>query len=199
MSDNTPLTGEHLALDLVNTHPYATDLLTTPAGLARWLALESGRIPGESARPTRADLELVREVRAATAAALGAVRRGERPPTDALEVLNRAQLDAPAVRRLGWDGTAVTAVSHRVGATAGRRVAGWLAEAAAELLSGPDAGRVRECEAPDCVMLFLPANPRRRWCSASRCGNRTRVARHYARQKGAGREAEGAHGEAEGA
>ncbi|MFF0450187.1 CGNR zinc finger domain-containing protein [Streptomyces sp. NPDC004609] len=131
----------------------------------------------------RLPLAVPRDVRKATAAALGAVRRGERPPADALDALNRAQLDAPAVRGLAWDGTAVTAVRHRAGATLGQRVAGWLAEAAAELLSGPDAGRVRECEAPDCVLLFVPAHPRRRWCSASRCGNRTRVARHYARRK----------------
>ncbi|MEV3921501.1 CGNR zinc finger domain-containing protein [Actinomadura coerulea] len=32
-------------------------------------------------------------------------------------------------------------------------------------------------------MLFLPAHPRRRWCSAARCGNRVRVARHYRRHR----------------
>ncbi|MEU9839973.1 CGNR zinc finger domain-containing protein [Actinomadura sp. NPDC048032] len=39
------------------------------------------------------------------------------------------------------------------------------------------------CEADDCVLLFLPAHPRRRWCSAARCGNRVRVARHYRRHR----------------
>ncbi|WP_309484534.1 GNAT family N-acetyltransferase [Streptomyces himalayensis] len=33
-------------------------------------------------------------------------------------------------------------------------------------------------------MLFLAAHPRRRRCSASRCGNRMRVSRHYQRQVG---------------
>ncbi|MFF4211720.1 CGNR zinc finger domain-containing protein [Streptomyces sp. NPDC001796] len=37
-------------------------------------------------------------------------------------------------------------------------------------------------------MLFLPAHPRRRWCSAARCGNRVRVARHYQRRKAGQRE-----------
>ncbi|MFC9825694.1 CGNR zinc finger domain-containing protein [Streptomyces erythrochromogenes] len=41
----------------------------------------------------------------------------------------------------------------------------------AELLTDPRAGQVRECEAPDCVLLFLPAHPRRRWCVAGVCGN----------------------------
>ncbi|MFD0573781.1 CGNR zinc finger domain-containing protein [Kitasatospora gansuensis] len=40
------------------------------------------------------------------------------------------------------------------------------------------------------MLLFRPVNPRRQWCSAARCGNRARVARHYRRQK----EAEGAEG-----
>ncbi|MEW2136730.1 CGNR zinc finger domain-containing protein [Streptomyces sp. NPDC005409] len=42
---------------------------------------------------------------------------------------------------------------------------------------------VRACEAQDCVLLFLPAHPRRRWCVAPACGNRARVARYYARHK----------------
>jgi hypothetical protein len=54
----------------------------------------------------------------------------------------------------------------------GARLAAHLAEAAADLLTDPKADRVRACEAADCVMLFQPAHPRRRWCSAARCGNR---------------------------
>ncbi|MFJ7776100.1 CGNR zinc finger domain-containing protein [Streptomyces yangpuensis] len=54
----------------------------------------------------------------------------------------------------------------------------------AELLTDPRVGQVRECEAHDCVLLFLPAHPRRRWCVAGVCGNRARVARYYARHKG---------------
>ncbi|WP_442935215.1 CGNR zinc finger domain-containing protein [Micromonospora sp. CPCC 206061] len=61
--------------------------------------------------------------------------------------------------------------------------AAWLAEAAAELLADPGVTTIRECEADACVMLFLPAHPRWRWCSAARCGNRARVARYYQRHK----------------
>jgi predicted RNA-binding Zn ribbon-like protein len=32
-------------------------------------------------------------------------------------------------------------------------------------------------------MVFLPAHPRRRWCSPTRCGNRARVARYYQRHR----------------
>jgi predicted RNA-binding Zn ribbon-like protein len=57
------------------------------------------------------------------------------------------------------------------------------AEDAAALLAHPDAGLIRKCEAEDCVMLFVGNNARRRWCSATRCGNRVRVSRYYQRSK----------------
>uniref|UniRef100_UPI000B043057 CGNR zinc finger domain-containing protein n=1 Tax=Actinomadura kijaniata TaxID=46161 RepID=UPI000B043057 len=79
-------------------------------------------------------------------------------------------------------GSAVVAERRRTGPD-GARLAAALAEAAADLLGDPAVTRVRRCEADDCVLLFLPAHPRRRWCSASRCGNRVRVARHYQRHR----------------
>jgi predicted RNA-binding Zn ribbon-like protein len=36
---------------------------------------------------------------------------------------------------------------------------------------------------PQCRLLFLPAHPRRRWCSRVLCGNRVRVTRYYQRHK----------------
>ncbi|MFD9258937.1 CGNR zinc finger domain-containing protein, partial [Streptomyces sp. NPDC059538] len=83
----------------------------------------------------------------------------------------------------GRGGVGPAAAAPR-GAAPARRLAAELAEAAAELLTDPRVGQVRECEAHDCVLLFLPAHPRRRWCVASACGNRARVARYYARHKG---------------
>lgn len=99
-----------------------------------------------------------------------------------MRALTEAQRLAPAVRELAWDGAAVTATPRRAGAL-GVRLAAHLAESAADLLTGPGVGKVRRCEAEDCVLLFLPAHPRRRWCSAARCGNRARVARYYQRHK----------------
>lgn len=184
--DLIPLTGEPLALDLVNTHSSAGDLLATPAGLSSWLSLQSERF-GEAAGPAHTelgadDLEAVREVRDHAANALDRVRRGERPSAADLDALNRAQRVAPAVLELAWHGGAVTATRRRAG-TPGERLAAWLAETCAEFLAGPAVTKVRQCAADDCVMLFLPAHPRRRWCSATRCGNRVRVARHYQRHK----------------
>jgi predicted RNA-binding Zn ribbon-like protein len=104
------------------------------------------------------------------------------PPEAALRGLTEAQHAAPPIRELGWDGTAVTATPRRAGPL-GVRLAALLAEAAVDLLTDPAIVGLKECESDDCVMLFLPAHPRRRWCSPTRCGNRARVARYYHRHK----------------
>ncbi|MFG2985323.1 CGNR zinc finger domain-containing protein [Streptomyces sp. NPDC048258] len=177
-----PLTGEPLALDLLNTLTAAGDLVAEPAGLARWLAEQAGRLTpvGDVGA---AEVAAVRAVREAARPALAAVRCGERPPGDALRALNEAMAGAPARRELAWSAEAgLTAAAHRVAAPA-RRLAAELAESVAEFLTDPRVASVRGCEAEDCVLLFLPLHPRRRWCVASACGNRARVARYYARHK----------------
>ncbi|CAM5318197.1 CGNR zinc finger domain-containing protein [Streptomyces griseomycini] len=188
MRDSEPLTGEPLAIDLVNTRPAdgegRTDLLDTPQRLAAWLALEGDRLHGEAGdpEPAEGDLAPVHAVRAHVEAVLHALLRGTEPAETHLRALTDAQRAAPAVRELTWGGTAVTATVRRSGPL-GVRLAARLAEAAADLLTDPAIGRLKRCEANDCVMLFLPAHPRRRWCSADRCGNRMRVARYYQRHK----------------
>ncbi|MCM9079914.1 MULTISPECIES: CGNR zinc finger domain-containing protein [Streptomyces] len=183
MTVTFPLTGEPLALDLLNTEAATGDLVADPAALTAWLAAQAGRLtPVDSVG--EAEVAAVRAVREAARPALDAVRRGERPPAAALRALNEALAAAPSHRVLAWaEEGGITAAAHRP-ADPARRLAAELAEAVAELLTDPRAGQVRECEAHDCVLLFLPAHPRRRWCVASVCGNRARVARYYARHKG---------------
>ncbi|MFH8339802.1 CGNR zinc finger domain-containing protein [Streptomyces sp. AM6-12] len=190
MTESEPLAGEALALDLVNTRPVSgdgrMDLLGTPRQLARWLKLEADRLPesGTDGQPVPDDLVPVHAVREHTEAVVRALLDGAEPPATALRGLTEAQRAAPAVRELGWDGTSVTAVPRRTGPL-GVRVAAALAEAAAGLLTDPAIGRLKECEADGCVLVFLPAHPRRRWCSPARCGNRARVARYYQRHSAA--------------
>ena len=186
MGDLAHLTGEPLAIDLVNTQPAIGDLLTTLGDLRGWLHLQADRYPearhlaaAEFAGP---DLAAVRELRDHIARALDRARRGTPPQVDDLQALHQAQRAAPAVIELTWNGAAVVGSRRRTGPP-GARLAAWLAEAAAGLLADPAVTRIRQCEAADCVMLFLAGHPRRRWCSPTRCGNRVRVARHYRRHK----------------
>ncbi|KJY24268.1 CGNR zinc finger domain-containing protein [Streptomyces katrae] len=183
-----PLTGEPLALDLLNTRPAdAGDLIADRAGLAAWLAVEGDRL-SRVAEVGEAEVAAAHAVREAAGPALEAVRRGERPPAGALEALNAVLAAAPVRRELCWsEPTGLVAAPHREAAPAAR-LAAELAEAVVDLLTDARVTSVRVCEADDCVLMFLPAHPRRRWCVASVCGNRARVARYYARHKGSGPE-----------
>jgi len=55
-----------------------------------------------------------------------------------------------------------------------------LSRSALALLAAPAREQLELCRAPGCILFFLKQRPRQLWCSSS-CGNRARVARHYAR------------------
>ncbi len=61
-----------------------------------------------------------------------------------------------------------------------------VAASAADLLAGGDLSYLRKCENPACILYFydVSKNHKRRWCSMSMCGNRSKVAAHYKRQRG---------------
>ena len=56
-----------------------------------------------------------------------------------------------------------------------------MARAATELLGGPQAEKLRKCQAPDCDHFLVSRMRGQLWCSPTGCGNRVRVARHYQR------------------
>ena len=62
-----------------------------------------------------------------------------------------------------------------------------VARDAVRLLGGPQAARIKECEHPDCSLLFVDETQsgRRRWCSMGRCGNRVKTAGYRARRHSA--------------
>ncbi|MGW0252203.1 CGNR zinc finger domain-containing protein [Nocardia goodfellowii] len=184
MTELEPLIGEPLPLDLVNTRPVGVDLLRTTEQLTRWLHAQADRLPEAPARPTRADLDAVLDVREHISAVFDALLDGRRPPAAALRGLADAVSAAPAVRRLVWDGESLAATVVREGNSAARLAAA-LADAAVDLFADPAVARIRRCAADDCVLLFLPAHSRRQWCAPDRCGNRARVARYYQRHKAA--------------
>jgi predicted RNA-binding Zn ribbon-like protein len=100
-----------------------------------------------------------------------------------LRVLNTAMRAAPSYHELAARPASGVVSQLRRDGPLRARLAAVLAEAAVELLTDPAVTTVRACEAPCCTLLFLPAHPRRRWCAANRCGNRSRVARYYQRRR----------------
>jgi predicted RNA-binding Zn ribbon-like protein len=60
-----------------------------------------------------------------------------------------------------------------------------IARAAADLLASDQLSYVRACSSKTCEWFFLDTskNHHRRWCDMTRCGNRAKVRRFYARRK----------------
>ena len=60
-----------------------------------------------------------------------------------------------------------------------------IARSAADLLTSDQLPFVRACSSKDCEWFFLDTskNHHRRWCDMSRCGNRAKVRRFYAKKK----------------
>lgn len=181
-TDPRPLTGEPVALDLLNTRwmqeGELADLfagafgLTRIEGLAIWLESTglAGRFRADAA--TLVHLLTAREALAravadpadesARALIDAVLEHGRiRPTLTAEGPGERAEFADPA-----W-GPAWTAARDYLGL----------------LDSAPD--RIRKCASPTCVLRFydISRNGTRRWCSMAVCGNRAKASRHYARAR----------------
>lgn len=181
------MTGEPLALDFVNTRLSdvngETELLDSEDAVRAWIEAEDGRLT-VPAGPIEA--ALIRALRDQVMDAVTCARAGRAPSGELLDALTEAQRAAPRYRELSWDvdGAVVTVtVRHDGGGDATLVLLAELADATVDLLADTSVGRIRRCEGPYCRILFLPASPRRRWCSPAICGNRVRVARYYENHK----------------
>jgi predicted RNA-binding Zn ribbon-like protein len=149
--------------------------LLTPHDLARWMA-ETGILtppPDASARQLAAG-------RALREAINRLARPGIAPDPGDREELNRWAARAPLAPQLTSEGNLVWAADLPVEA-----MFATIARDALDLLSGPLAGRIRECGAWDCALLFVDTSRpgRRRWCSTAGCGNRVRTKAYRQRRK----------------
>lgn len=171
--------GKELALDFANTVIVVRpgeelDGLATETQLARWLELERDRLgPAPDAGARIGDF---RRLRDALRRLLGAAADGLDLPVADVAVVNAASAAAPRVVQL----RDAAVVESRVGSPEDA-ILGAIAASAVELLGRPDRHLVRVCDAPSCGLYFLAARERQQWCTPS-CGNRARVARHYARR-----------------
>jgi predicted RNA-binding Zn ribbon-like protein len=149
--------------------------LLAPEDLARWIG-EAGMLdtsPTVSRRQLAAG-RLLRE------AINRLARPGIEPELGDGDELNRWAARAPLAPQLASDGELVWVAERPVEATFAT-----IARDAVDLLSGPLAGRIRECGAPDCALLFVDTSRpgSRRWCSTEACGNRVRTHAYRQRRK----------------
>lgn len=118
----------------------------------------------------------LRELREAIRALFEAYETATEPPPDALAAVNQAAAAGPLVTQLTWDDSGPRETSYR---TANGGAAAFAADAIA-LLAGPAAARLHACGAHGCIRWYLRSHGARQWCS-TRCADRVRAARHYAR------------------
>jgi predicted RNA-binding Zn ribbon-like protein len=182
------LPDEPLPVRLMNTvwadRQGLHDDLTTVDGLEEWLR-RAGLAGADQAGPD--DLAAFRRLRDAMRRIAAHLTGDERPAAtagsselaSALACLNAdAASCAPA---LVPDGGGL-ALRWHPGPRETDRSRAELALAAARLFTEEEAGLLRACGGPGCVLYYLKDHPRRGWCSAG-CGNRARVARHYDRHR----------------
>jgi len=157
------------------------ETLHDPADLGEWLAE-----PPLSAAPTVP----VSSNELATAKALRQAiwvvahdRADGRPLTaEAVAIINRAAAAPALAPELADDGTTAGWASP-VRAT---QALSSIAREMIELLSGPLAGRIRQCAGDNCPLVFVDSSRpgARRWCAMERCGNRHKLRALRARRAG---------------
>ncbi|HWF75176.1 MAG TPA: ABATE domain-containing protein [Solirubrobacteraceae bacterium] len=155
----------------------AFERLPAPEDFARWTAeagvlTEPPSVSGRQLAAARALREAINRL----------ARPGVEPHPGDREKVNRWAARAPLAPQLTAGGELVWVAARPVEA-----VLATIARDAADLLTGPWAGRIRECGAPDCALLFLDTSRPggRRWCSTEACGNRART-KAYRRRRQAG-------------
>lgn len=182
---NPFLVTEPLALDLVNTRLYLDsawiDLLDDARSSSQWLLAEAPRLGLTATDVGRTNelAEALKSVRQYAAVAIEAARQGQRPPPKTLTGLNDILRAAPQRQEARWKDGSVIATWRRSGSRVDRVAAEFAAATVALLADTSSILKVRTCDAPACVMMFLARNSKRRWCVPSVCGNRDRVARYY--------------------
>jgi predicted RNA-binding Zn ribbon-like protein len=170
------------------------DDLTTPAALHNWLVAVDHRYAADAIGKPRpdelADAKLLRDsLRRLAAFCTDDPRPAAQSPVDsvddALAAVNRVVTHLPHAQLVIRDGRLHR---DRIAPTSPTRAAmAELAHDSIDMLTGPDATKLRACQAPGCVLYFMRSHPRREWCSET-CGNRARAARHYRRIQAARKE-----------
>ncbi|MFB9991638.1 CGNR zinc finger domain-containing protein [Deinococcus oregonensis] len=188
MSDTFEFIGGDPSVDLVNTQMHrqaaqgADELLTSGEAAARWFT-EAGLLSSEEAKQMDADAALLaaKRLRAALDAVYRPMARGQEDGPDT----ERGLLTLNAVLDQGRERVQVARENGKFTRGARLEILGPLdpsvrvARAAADLLHRMEAHRLKECENPECDLLFYDdsRNASRRWCSMQGCGNQQKQAR----------------------
>ena len=191
-----PLVGNHLCLDFVNTkimeNGRPNDLLGEPIDVAAWAVAVKllDLLPAEKlARlwqqtSNRDEFEQVLGFRKILHALVEAIARSESVAPWILNAINAQLRKLNGYTEILPSDEGFTKRFFLEIHTPSQLLAP-VAEAAADLLCYGNPAYVKKCENPSCVLYFYDGtkNHSRRWCSMKACGNRTKVAAFYQRQR----------------
>ncbi|WFB05712.1 ABATE domain-containing protein [Streptomyces sp. LX-29] len=184
-----PFIGGRACLNFVATlgkrHTDRIERLPLPEALARWFD-EAGLLPTppEGLPVTDQELADARRLREAIFGLLTAAMRQRTPEAADLDTVNAAAARPDLVPQLVCAGEEPGRMSLRRRADHAVPAAlSTIARDAMLLVGGPLMERVKECERPECSLLFLDDSQarRRRWCSMERCGNLAKIAGYRSR------------------
>jgi predicted RNA-binding Zn ribbon-like protein len=155
--------------------------LNTPEDLSRWLVQA-----GLADTPVQVSPETLRGARKLREAIYRLVRAAmmkEPGQEDDRNIVNLYARRSPVAAQIGPDGSR----QRWAGGDAARAGLASIAADTVDLLTGNAIHRVRECDAPDCALLFLDTSRpgRRRWCADGACGSKARSAAYRARRTSA--------------
>lgn len=159
------------------------DLLAAPESAMRWLAAHNLTTPDVQLYEVCA--QRMRTLRGHIRALFAARVDTTTPPEASLRAVNEALTAVPTAPLLAWDGArGLRRVQAHPTDQAVNHALATLAADAADLLTGSDADILAACGSAPCDRFLLRTHGRRHWCS-TRCGDRVRAARAYARRSGA--------------
>lgn len=153
--------------------------LPDPAALATWITEAELSAGTEPVRVTARELTDARTLREALYRVVRDAMAGREPAAADVERVNEAAARPDLAPQLGeqrWKS-----------AHPARAALATVARDAVLLVGSPLLERVKECENPECSLLFLDDSQarRRRWCSMDRCGNLAKIAGYRSRSRAA--------------
>jgi predicted RNA-binding Zn ribbon-like protein len=145
-----------------------------PSDLADWFSESPLQVREVQVSPR--EFEAALALREAIWRAAQAIRQNKTPLADDIEIINRAASAPDLPPQLAPDD--LKQVWHSPATATG--ALSTIARDAIDLFSGELRSRIRECENPECGLMFVDASypGKRRWCLMKRCGNMAKTTRY---------------------
>jgi predicted RNA-binding Zn ribbon-like protein len=145
-----------------------------PSDFSDWLAESPLQLRGIQVTPKEFSTALT--LREAIWRAAQAIRQDETPLAEDVDTINQVarspdlspQLTPDRLKQI-WHSSATASAALSI-----------IARDAIDLFSGELRSRIRECENPNCGLMFVDASRpgKRRWCLMKRCGNMAKTSRY---------------------